>query len=286
MPLYFAYGSNLAEGELARFAAARDLPMGQCTFRGVAHLPDHELSFGYESKSRGGGALDVQPRPGAIVPGALYEVDQRSLALLDTKENVRSGRYVPFDATVLTADGELAQAISYRVADAFRIHHHVDPTPEYIEVVSRGYAERGLEVSIFERAIHDEHGETMPLFAYGTLLDPAVRRHHFPHAIAAHVGTSRGRLVNLGAYPGLVLPEDLGPDERVHGELFVHPELDGFLPRLDAYEDFLGWGQVLDSLYRRTLAEVDTADGAVLAWTYLYLGGDGIPIASGRWADR
>ena len=279
MSLYFAYGSNLDPEELPRFARDRGVPLGRYEALAPAYLPDRELSFGVESKVRAGGALDVPRRLGAVVPGVLFEVDQTTLALLDIKEGRRGGRYLAFEAMVLTSDGAMHRAVSYEVAAGFRIRHHVDPTEDYVATVRRGYAAHGIDGRHLERALQDQRGASLPLFAYGTLLDPRRRGRRFPNALPGEPGTIRGQLFDFGCYPGV----RLGHEGVVHGQLMTHPELAEMMPRVDAYEDFLGWDQVEASLYRRAIVEVQTHAATRLAWAYVYLDGGGALIPEGRW---
>jgi len=97
------------------------------------------------------------------------------------------------------------------------------------------------------------------LFAYGTLM-----RGYDLHAMlargatAAGTGTARGRLLDLGRYPGLI--EGAG---RVHGEIYQleDPEL---LPALDREEGYN---------FERRRAVVTLAGGRrVRAWLYRYRG--------------
>jgi gamma-glutamylcyclotransferase (GGCT)/AIG2-like uncharacterized protein YtfP len=97
------------------------------------------------------------------------------------------------------------------------------------------------------------------LFAYGTLMR-GYGRHGVlaPGATAVGEGSVRGRLLDLGRYPGLV--EGGG---RVHGEVY---RLDGaeLLPVLDREEGY-------NFVRRRAL--VTLADGRrVRAWLYRYRG--------------
>lgn len=97
------------------------------------------------------------------------------------------------------------------------------------------------------------------LFAYGTLM-----RGYDLHAVlargatAAGTATARGRLLDLGRYPGLI--EGAG---RVHGEIYRldDPEL---LPALDREEGYN---------FERRRAVVTLAGGRrVRAWLYRYRG--------------
>jgi gamma-glutamylcyclotransferase (GGCT)/AIG2-like uncharacterized protein YtfP len=99
------------------------------------------------------------------------------------------------------------------------------------------------------------------------------------------VGRVRGRLFDLGAYPGL-LPA-VTRDERVRGELYVIRSR-RTLSRLDAYEDF-DPRRPERSLFLRREALVEMDSGATTtAWVYWYAGpaSRGRRIASGDYLER
>lgn len=115
------------------------------------------------------------------------------------------------------------------------------------------------------------------LFVYGTLKRGDVR--HGPLASQRYLGECRTApryaLLDLGAYPGLVLSEESG--QAVQGELY---EVDcSLVDWLDAVEG-------APELYRLELVEVAGQEGVV--WAYFYLGdATGLPcIASGKWETR
>jgi gamma-glutamylcyclotransferase (GGCT)/AIG2-like uncharacterized protein YtfP len=107
------------------------------------------------------------------------------------------------------------------------------------------------------------------IFLYGTL-----RPGHAPPEIAAAVsrlhwigaGMVRGRLYDLGAYPGLVLDDSAS---EVRGEVFTVPDAET-LARMDAYEGFYP-GDSAASLYLRVKAAVALENGPIEAcWVYVY----------------
>lgn len=103
------------------------------------------------------------------------------------------------------------------------------------------------------------------LFVYGTLRRGA-RMHALLEGAARPVGPARyrGRIHQLGGYPGAVASED--PADVVHGELYAFPleDSDSLLARLDHYEG---------SEFERTRAPVQRRDGgSVESWLYLYRG--------------
>lgn len=104
----------------------------------------------------------------------------------------------------------------------------------------------------------------LPLFVYGSLRDPAIRRRllgrrgDFTTRPARLEGYARQAVAGFG-YP-FIVPS--GPEACVEGEL-----LEGLGQReyaiLDAYED------VEDGLYLRVRVTVQTPDGPVDAWVYV-----------------
>ena len=122
------------------------------------------------------------------------------------------------------------------------------------------------------------------LFVYGTLLR---RSAHPMAAFLALRGTFlgeakiRGRLYNLGRFPGLVTN---GQKDWVYGDLFdLGEHFDSILAELDRYEDA---ESTADALFERRLADVIGADGeAVQAWVYWFRGEvrEEARIAAGRY---
>jgi gamma-glutamylcyclotransferase (GGCT)/AIG2-like uncharacterized protein YtfP len=109
------------------------------------------------------------------------------------------------------------------------------------------------------------------LFVYGTLLPgrapaeiaPTVRRFR-----AVGDGFVRGRLYDLGEYPGVVLDET---GEEIAGKIFRLPEEPEVLKRLDAYEEFDAT-QPEASLFVRKEWPVTRRDGnrKLVCWVYVY----------------
>ncbi len=282
--LYFAYGSNLDAGNWELWCRRRGHDSSTIEPLGPAWLPDHELVFHYQSRLRQGGALDIRPRLGAAIPGALFRVN--GWEGLDAKEGVSGGFYRRIPVTALTDDGHAHAAMTYRVCDE-RIGGFVAPGPEYRELVIRGLSRFGHPPDAFLAAATGKPSGATPdaIFAYGTLMSgqrghdllaPRVRRACGP----AHVAGAS--LVRIDWYPGLVLRAD----GAVHGEVYELEQVTATLEELDSYEDFEGYGRE-SSLYRRSLVRAFTKGGPVLAWTYVYLGDFEAfrLIPSGRWAD-
>ena len=118
-----------------------------------------------------------------------------------------------------------------------------------------------------------------PLFIYGTL-----HPNRAPATIASTArllksfggsnnrATIQGRLLDLGAYPGVVLSDD--PADVVLGELFELPDDPAILARLDDYEDFRP-SDPAASLFLRQQAFATLRDGPdagteIACWVYTY----------------
>jgi len=280
--LYFGYGSNLDRLNWEEFCRGRGFDPDSIEALGRAWLPDHELVFHYQSRLRLGGALDVRPRRGSAVAGALFRV--HDWAGLDAKEGVSGRYYRRLGVTALTEDGHAHEATTYTVCD-HRIGSFVPPGREYRTYVTRGLSRFGHSHEAFMAAAQGESIPPAPrsVFVYGTLMK-GERSHSLlesrrprPHGPARIGGAS---LVRIDWYPGLVL----GADGTVHGEVYEVDDVHELLVELDEYEDFTGYGEAT-SLYRRSLVSALTNQGLRLAWTYVYLGESAsLPrISSGRW---
>jgi len=120
------------------------------------------------------------------------------------------------------------------------------------------------------------------LFIYGTLHPDRAPR-EIAHVVRKlkHLGpatgkaTIRGRLLDLGEYPGLLLEDDAKPPPdatacgNVPGDLFEVPDL-ATLAALDAYEDFHPEDPAA-SLFLRVEATATLSDGSPLrCWVYVY----------------
>ncbi|MGD0796306.1 MAG: gamma-glutamylcyclotransferase family protein [Acidobacteriaceae bacterium] len=109
------------------------------------------------------------------------------------------------------------------------------------------------------------------IFLYGTL-----RPGHAPWEIADAVsrlrriaaGTVRGRLYDLGSYPGVVLDDAAA---EVRGEVFSVPD-EETLRRMDAYEGYLP-DDAAASLFARVKTLATLEGGAQQScWVYVYNG--------------
>jgi gamma-glutamylcyclotransferase (GGCT)/AIG2-like uncharacterized protein YtfP len=130
---------------------------------------------------------------------------------------------------------------------------------------------------------------THHLFVYGTLSP-----RHAPPEIAATVrrlrplgpASIRGRLYDLGEYPGAVLNKN--SRSVIRGEVFELPGDQGTLTSLDDYEGFKP-AKPTSSLFVRRTWPVTMDDGTRLrCWVYVYNGDmkSAQPVRSGRYLRR
>ncbi len=277
---FFAYGSNLDEVDLRAFAARRgmDPAVALPRPRGRAFLPDHVLRFHYLSPARGGGALDVVPSPGGLVPGGLFAGGPATGALLDAKEGVSAGRYERVPVVVLTESGRAMTATTYRVRAPRE--EHVPPTPAYGAICRRGYARFGLDPASLEAAEAGRDASAADgLFVYGTLRSAAGEARRLPGA--RRPARARGRLLDLGDYPGLVTGKGWVAGEVLRLRSRDHARQ--VFAELDPYEDFGGWNALPRSLYHRGIVRLE---GGGIAWTYVLRRPVGRPLPSGDWMRR
>lgn len=251
---------------------------------GPAFLPDVELVFNYRSVLRDGGALNIQPRKGQVVHGALFEVNQRGWEVLDLKESVAAGCYARTPGVAITGGGRTTPIVTYVVTPA-RTEGFVAPSDEYTDIVRRGLSAHGLTTDQYDKSARGlrPDPEVEGVFVYGTLMRDELRH----AAIAKHGpaqtlhGHTRGSLHETAAdYPMLDLEKWHGDHvtrstdvahggDVVHGELVHFPDMAPVLETLDEIEEFAGY-ESQHNEYVRTLVEVDT--GAALprrAWTYV-----------------
>jgi len=255
---------------------------------GPACLPDHELVFNYRSVLRKGGALNIRPRKGQIVHGAIFEVDDRGWEILDLKESVAAGCYARTKVVAIVENGRTVPVTTYVVTPE-RTESFVAPSEEYVEIVLRGLAFHGQPTHQFERSARDLPAEPQVdgVFVYGTLMQRESRHTAIQRNAPLQIRSARisGRLHETGAdYPALVL-EGVHPQDSVRGEFVQFADLSAALNTLDEMEAFSGYTSG-NNEYERTLVEVDAEDGKRRScWTYL--AGSAMklhaPIDSGCW---
>ncbi len=266
---YVAYGSNLNADDWRDWCKVHGHDPASIKHIGVCYLPDMELVFDYHSARREGGALDLKPRIGQMVAGVLFEVTEKGWKALDAKEG-HPNSYERFDTVALLTDGEQIPVTTYKVRADRRQEGFVKPHSDYVSVVRAGLKAYGLPEFVLDAAASNKAPgfTTDAVFVYGTLMRGESRfsrpsAHGLTCALLAEMP---GRLLDLGAYPGLLPPT--GPDQWVEGEFIRVRDIGPGIADLDAIEGFRGFGEP-GSLYRRALVEVGVGDGRTrLAWTY------------------
>ena len=283
--LYFGYGSNLDWNDWSEWCLSRGFEPEGLTEVGPAWLPDYSMAFHYYSQGRGGGAADiVRNERGCAVPGVLFRLDQQALEAMDRKE----GHPAFYERRIVhptTPDGVEHEALTYTVVPAKIRDEHTAPTPGYEALIRENLERRGLPTNELDSALSGKgvHFSISQVFMYGTLMKGESRHNVVEKTTSGDMvnATCRGRLLNLGSFPGMI-PD---ADSVVKGELYTFSEMSDILRRLDSIEGYLGTGRP-DSLYTRAIVSVSTPEGSEWAWTYIYNGRDGSVIDSGDWRHR
>ncbi|QMV43453.1 gamma-glutamylcyclotransferase family protein [Cohnella cholangitidis] len=113
------------------------------------------------------------------------------------------------------------------------------------------------------------------IFVYGTLL-PGQSNHSLiePILLASSPGRVRGRLVDAGEYPALLLDK-----KRFVRGMWMEVAWDG-LPALDALEEFYGIEEPND--YERVWIS-DADDASLSGWIYVWTESRGYPLIDEEW---
>ena len=148
---YFAYGSNLNARAVAEWCRhfghrAPVLKPGK-----PAVLDNYRLGFSIYSDYWGGGIADIVYDPGKYVAGALFDLTEADLAVLDLKVNRKlengkeAGVYRRIDVKVAPlGKGEPVQAVTYSGINADR--YHIAPTKHYMDLLIQGAYSYGLSM--------------------------------------------------------------------------------------------------------------------------------------------
>jgi gamma-glutamylcyclotransferase (GGCT)/AIG2-like uncharacterized protein YtfP len=132
---HFGYGSNLQFDFLKTL-----LPGAKFTMKG--YLPNYEIQFNFWSKKKQAGISNVMTAPGKMVHGALYEVPQKELEILDEMDGVYKGDYIRKTFLILGDDGKIHSAELYHVIDP---KGPFSPSKIYVEGMLTGAREIGLD---------------------------------------------------------------------------------------------------------------------------------------------
>ena len=130
--VYFAYGSNLKQGQLVRRCPGS-------TVIGRARLPGYRLAFTRYSTKRKGGVADVVAEPGSEVWGVLYDIDDAGMESLDSCEGAPRA-YRRETLTVLDDGGVDVEAQVYIANKTGEFA----PSRAYLDLIVVGGREHGL----------------------------------------------------------------------------------------------------------------------------------------------
>lgn len=277
--LYFGYGSNLDKNDWTKWCKERGKDPSGLKELGPAWLDEYQLVFDYYSSSRECGAANiVRVASGmAATPGALFEIDEYTLKLLDRKEGVKiPGCYQRETVTVYSADGESHEAVTY-------IHiseksSYFEPSKHYESLIRNGLLRLNLPTTWLDFAIKKDIQPRFDLvFVYGTLMRGKSRHKEMEDGCEfVCEGTAHGTLYRVSDYPGLVNGEGF-----VGGELFRAVDMFEVIQRLDWIEGACGE----NPLFNRVIRKIETLQGDCWAYSYNYNRGveESQLIASGKW---
>lgn len=148
---YFAYGSNLNSRAVADWC--RHFKHRAPTVKGrPAVLDNYRLCFPIYSEYWGGGIADIVYDPGKYVAGALFDLTEPDLVMLDEKVGRKLdaggreiGVYRRSEVRVSPlGKGEAVQAITYQGTNPDR--QHIAPTQHYMDLVIQGAYSYGLSM--------------------------------------------------------------------------------------------------------------------------------------------
>jgi AIG2-like family len=149
---YFAYGSNLnsrAVSEWCRHFGYRPPPMKPGK---PAVLDNYRLSFPIFSEYWGGGIADIVYDPGKYVGGAVFDLSEADLGILDQKvgrkldpggKEIGIYKHIEVEVSPL-GKGRPLQAITYQGVSVER--YDIPPTQHYMDLVIQGAYSFGLSM--------------------------------------------------------------------------------------------------------------------------------------------
>ena len=138
--LYFAYGSFLDSRTLKRHC-----PGARFVTRAV--LPNFEVQFNFMSRTYGGGVTGVEPAPGKMARGVVYDVPPEEMERLDAVEAVPEGLYYRQRVLVVDEEEEFLKAETYRTTEP---KGPFTPTSRYVGLMVKGAKEHGLDPEYVE----------------------------------------------------------------------------------------------------------------------------------------
>jgi hypothetical protein len=149
--IYFAYGSNLNAKAVAQWARHYNLRPPPMRRPQAAVLDNHRLCFPIFSEYWGGGIADVVYDPGKYVMGAMFDITDAELAVLDAKvarkfeAGKELGTYKLSEVTVSPlGKTEKIQAFTYMGTNPDKFD--IPPTSFYMDLLVQGAYAAGLSM--------------------------------------------------------------------------------------------------------------------------------------------
>ena len=140
MMMYFAYGSNMNPARMI----ARNM---RFTRREFALLRDYRLLFNKKATDGNYSFANIEPAPGSIVEGVIYEFPEEDIIHLDIAESWPE-QYIKSKVQVISEVGEPIEAVVY-IAHPQRTAEGFLPTAEYMhhllagsDLLSAGYVQK------------------------------------------------------------------------------------------------------------------------------------------------
>ena len=149
---YFAYGSNLNAMAVAQWCRHYGLRSPIAKPGRPAVLDNYRLCFPLYSEYWGGGVADIIYDAGKYVSGALFDLSEPELAVLDQKVGRKldqAGRDIGVCKRISVriaplGKGEPVQAITYTGVSVEK--YHIPPTEHYMELLIQGAYSTGLSM--------------------------------------------------------------------------------------------------------------------------------------------
>jgi len=149
---YFAYGSNLNSRAVAEWCRHFRHKPPALKPGSPSILDNYRLCFPIYSDYWGGGIADIVYDPGKYVAGALFDLSDAELQILDQKVDRRFdekgkeiGTYRRLEVKISPlGKGEPVKAITYQGINVER--YHIPPTQHYMDLVIQGAYSFGLSM--------------------------------------------------------------------------------------------------------------------------------------------
>ncbi len=150
--IYFAYGSNLNASAVTDWCRQFGHRPPALKKPRSAVLDNYRLCFPLFSEYWGGGIGDIEYDPGKYVMGAIFDLTDAEMGILDAKVGCKldvSGKdlgvYKRVEVTVAPLGrGEPVRAVTYQGVNVEK--YHIPPTQTYMDLVIGGAYQVGLSM--------------------------------------------------------------------------------------------------------------------------------------------